>query len=421
MEQEVSRRKFLGTTALAGTAMAFTACSTTVPSYKRIIGANDRISIGMIGCGSRGSDAHMPGVHAHAESENLEFTALADPWRVQREKANQQVKEWTGRDARQFISYRDLLALDDIDAVMIASCDHQHTTHLQAAAMAGKHIYVEKPLGMDFERVKKAVDAVKKAGVICQVGTQLRSMGSFTGCKELYKTGILGTVSRIEQCRNNEQPYWYKYIRPVNREDVDWQEFLMDRPMRPFDPVVYSGWYGYKEYSDGPLPGYGSHFVDLVHYITGAQFPEECVCMGGTFTWNDEHHFTCPDHIQAMWIYPEGFMVHYSSNLGNGFGDSFKMYGDQGVLKMDHWNEPVLTAEGGSQNRGIIRGENPVEPVERPDHFLDWLQCMRSQKTPNASIDAGYQHAVACIMGMESYRNGKKTLYDRKKREIKFA
>ena len=193
----------------------------------------------------------------------------------------------------------------------------------------------------------------------------------------------------------------------------------MDRPMRPFDPVVYSGWYGFRDFSDGPVPGYGSHYIDLVHYITGAKFPTSCVCLGGTFTWKDEYKFTCPDHVQATWVYPEGFMVSYSTNFGNSYGNTFKIYGDQGVLKMDHWGAPVLTAEGGSKNKGIIRGENPVEEIERPDHFLDWLQCIRSRQTPHASIDAGYQHAVACIMAMESYDSGCRTIYDHKKREIR--
>jgi len=390
----------------------------TAASYARVVGANDRISIGIIGCGGRGLDFHMPGVHKYAKSENIEVTDVCDPWRLRREVAAAKVKEWYGRDARQFVSYRDLLALKDVDAVMIASCDHQHTTHLKAAAKAGKDAYCEKPLAMKLDRLRDTYDAVKDAKTVVQIGTQLRSLPSLTGCRELYKTGILGTVGRIEQCRNDERPYWYKCIKDVKAEDVDWKEFLMDRPMRPFDPVLYSGWYGYREFSDGPVPGMGSHFVDLVHYITGAKFPTSCVCLGGTFTWKDEHNFTCPDHVQALWIYPEGFMVSYSTNFGNGSGDSLKIFGDQGVLDMANKNAPVLTAEGAPKRRGQIRGKKPVKEVPRPDHFLDWLQCLRTRKTPNASIDAGYQHAVACIMAVQAYDTGRRMTYDPQKREI---
>jgi predicted dehydrogenase len=395
-------------------------------SYSRVLGANDRISIGIIGCGSRGVGTHMPGVHKFAEQENIEITAVCDPWRLAREAAVAKTKEWYGREARQFSSYKDLLALKDVDAVMIASCDHQHTTHLKAAAEAGKDAYCEKPLGMTLDSVIQACDAVKKAGRVVQIGTQLRSMTTFAGCRELYKTGILGTVGRIEQCRNGEKPYWYSYVKDVKEQDLDWKEFLMDRPMRPFNPVLYSGWYGYREFSDGPVPGLGSHFIDLVHFITGAKFPASCVCLGGTFTWKDQNNFTCPDHVQALWIYLEaspaggqGFMVSYSTNFGNGSGNSFKIFGDQGVLDMVDWNAPFLSAEGGGKRMGQIRGKNPVKEVPMTDHFLDWLQCLRTRKEPNASIDAGYQHAVACIMAVMSYDTGKRMIYDPASRQIK--
>jgi len=413
MRGSYSRRDFLQ--AAAGSA----ALAMSATSYSRVIGANERISIGIIGCGSRGVGAHMAGVNEHAKTQNIEITAVCDPWRVRQEVASATAKEWYGREARKFSSYRDLLALKDVDAVMIASCDHQHTTHLKAAAEAGKDAYCEKPLAMRLDSLIDACDAVKKANTVVQIGTQLRSLPSFTGCRELYKTGILGTVGRIEQCRNGEKPYWYGYVKEVKAEDVDWKEFLMDRPMRAFDPVLYSGWYGYREFSDGPVPGFGSHFIDLVHYITGAKFPTSCVCLGGTFTWKDEHKFTCPDHVQALWIYPEGFMVSYSTNFGNGSGNSFKIFGDQGVLDMVTWTEPMLSAEGGGKRMGQIRGQKRVDDVAHPDHFLDWLQCLRTRGTPNASIDAGYQHAVAVIMAMQSFDTGKRTVYDVQKREIR--
>jgi len=415
MEGFYSRRKFLKTATAGGAALALSAAS-----YSRVLGANDRISIGQIGCGSRGIDAHMAGIHAHQDTQNFEITAVCDPWRLRQEEAAAKTKEWYGREARKFSSYRDLVALKDVDAVMIASPDHLHTTHLEAVAKAGKDAYCEKPLAMTLDSLKKACDAVKEAKIVVQIGTQLRSFPTFTGCRELYKTGILGKVGRIEQCRNSERPYWYRYVKDVKAEDVDWKEFLGDRPMRKFDPLLYSGWYGYREFSDGPVGGFASHFIDLVHYITGAKFPTSSVCLGGTFTWNDEHHFTCPDHVQALWIYPEGFMVSYSTNCGNGSGNSFKILGDQGVLDMVNWNAPILTADGAnSEKKGPIRGKNPVKEVERPDHFLDWLQCLRTRGTPNASIDAGYQHGVAVILAMAAFDSGRRMVYDAEAREIR--
>ena len=416
MSQGTTRRQFFRNAAVGAAAISMSAAS-----YARIKGANERISIGIIGCGERGRNAHMTNIHRYSEEQNVEITAVCDPWKVNRERAAADTKSWYGREARQFVSYRELVALEDIDAVMIASCDHLHTTHMKAAAEAKKDIYCEKPLAMDFDQLKAACDAVKANGVVFQAGTQLRSMASMTGAREVYRSGKLGTVGRIEQCRNAAQPYWYSYVKEVNEADVDWNEFLADREPRPFSAAQYSGWYGYRDFSDGPVPGLGSHFIDLVHYITGAAFPTSAVCMGGTYTWKDDYNFTCHDHVHALWEYPEGFMVSYSTHFGNGSGNSFKFFGDTAVLDCQNWNQPVLTSDGINTAKGETFEKQDVAPVERADHFLDWLQCLRSRETPNASLDAGYQHAVAVLLAMRACNTGQRQIYDADKREMRSA
>ncbi|RPJ55906.1 MAG: gfo/Idh/MocA family oxidoreductase [Acidobacteria bacterium] len=409
---DLSRRQFVSTAA-KGTAVAWTALSRS-----RVLGANDRIAIGQIGCGDRGIDTHMKTIHKYDAAENVQFTAVCDPWRPRREEAAGLIKAWYGIEAKTFVSYEDLLALKDVDAVMIASCDHQHARHLEAVAKAGKDAYCEKPLAKNMDELITAFDAVKKAGIVVQVGTQLRSFPSIVGSREVYKTGILGKVSRIEQVRNDTQPFWYRYVKDVKADDVDWKQFLMGLQMRPFNAVQYSGWYGFRDYCDGLVPQWGSHYIDTVHYITGAQFPSSCVCQGDIYTWKDEYGFTVDDQVQAVWTYPEGFLVTYTTNFGNSFGNLTRVYGDQGLLKMDNLMAPVLTAEGGSKNKGVIRGVNPVKAVEHPDHFLNWLQCLRCRKAPNAPIEAGYQHAVACLMAVESQNKGARMVYDHANRKI---
>lgn len=413
MENLMSRREFVKTTAVAGAALGLSATS-----YGRIRGANDRIRIGLIGCGDRGVTAHLAGIEPFAEAENIEVIAVSDPWQKARENAVASVKAKYGRDPKTFVSHRDLLAMPEVDAVMIASTDPHHARQLEEAAKGKKDAYCEKPLARHMKELQKCYDAVKEANTIVQVGTQLRSLPTAVGCHEMYKTGLLGKVARIEQCRNATQPYWYRYVKEVKAEEVDWPEFWGGKPKAPFSAKLYSGWYGYRHFCDGPVPQWGSHFIDLVHYITGATLPSSCVCLGGTFTWQDENRFTTPDHVQTLWVYPEGFMVSYSSNLGNEYGNSFKIFGDQGTLKLDNLRAPVYTAEGGSKNRGVIKGVNQVAEVEQPDHFLNWLQCLRSRKQPHASIEAGYQHAVACIMAVESYDKGYQVVYDPIKRKL---
>jgi predicted dehydrogenase len=381
------------------------------------VGANDRIGIGLIGCGDRGVNAHLAGILPYAKKENVEPVAVSDPWRVAREKAAAYVNEHWGQTPKPFVSHRELLAMREVDAVMIASCDHAHARQLEEAARSQKDAYCEKPLAMNLPELNRAYDAVKKSGILVQAGTQLRSMPSMTGCREVYQSGILGKVARIEQCRNSSQPYWYRYIKEdVKKEDLAWDEFWLGKPKRPFDPVLYSGWYGYRYFSDGAVPGWGSHYIDLVHYITGARYPASCISHGGIFTWKDKYQFTCHDHAQALWEYSDGFLVSYSTNFGNEYGNSFKFFGDQGVMKLENWNAPVYTAEGASKNKGSIRGINPVKEIERPDHFLDWLQCLRTRKSPHAPMEAGYQHAVAVIMAMVSHDTGRRTFFDQTKR-----
>ncbi|MFZ2642181.1 MAG: Gfo/Idh/MocA family oxidoreductase [Verrucomicrobiia bacterium] len=413
MSNVCNRRDFIKTAAISTAATAMTA-----RSYARVMGANERIRLGQIGCGGRGRLAHMAGIHKHDKAQNVEYVAVSDPWRIAREQAVALCKDWYGTDVKQFSSYRDVLACKDIDAVLIASPDHHHSMHLEATAKVKKHAYVEKPMARNMKELCRAVDAVKAAGIVVQVGTQIRSLPTSTGCNELWKSGILGKASRIEQCRNSERPYWYHYVKDIKKEDVDWDEFLGNAPKRPFDASLISGWYGYLDYTDGPVANLGCHFIDLYHYITGVQFPTSCVCNGGVFTWKDEHKFTCPDHVEALWVYPEGFMVAYSSNFGNSGGNRHRFFCEKGQLILDKWASPTYSAEGGPKRDGGIRGVVPVKPIETPDHFLDWLQCLRTGKTTRAPIEAGYLHSVACLMAVESFKYGRRTSYDHAKRAI---
>lgn len=413
-----SRREFLTSITAAGAVSLVAPRGLDARTARRSIGANDRIRIGIIGCGSRGIGVEMASVRDHAKAENLEVIAVYDPWRVAREEAAAKAKEWFGTDAKMCRSVNELLDLDEVDAVFISSPDHWHAAHLEAAAKARKHVYVEKPMANEIGELNRAYAAAKASGVVIQVGTQLRSTPIAKGCRELLKAGKLGRISRIDQVRNGDRPYWYEYLKPDVREaDLDWKTFTNGRTKKPFDPIMYSGWYGYWEFSQGPVPQWGVHFLDLVHYIADLGIPETCVCLGGVYTWKDEHHFTAPDQVHALWHYPEGLMISYTTNFGNSAGNMTRFCGDKGMLKLD-WSDATVSAEGGINRDGSIRGEIKVEPIEQTDHWVNWYRCMRDGKTPNASLDAGYQHAVASIMATMSYETGRRARFDAAKRTI---
>src|SRR4051812_14390436 len=211
------RRDFIKTSSVAAAAAALTWKNPlTAAERTRSIGANDRIRVAQLGCGSRGQTAHMKEMRKHVKAENFDYVAVCDTWKKHREEAAATAKDISGvQDVKQFSNYRDLFSYGQFDAVLIATPDFHHTTHLEAAAKAGKHIYAEKPLGTEFPKLLKAYDAAKAAqakGSIIQCGTQLRSFPGIVGARELMKSGVLGKISRIDETRNAEKPYWYQYL-----------------------------------------------------------------------------------------------------------------------------------------------------------------------------------------------------------------
>jgi predicted dehydrogenase len=415
---EQTRRDFLKAVTAAGAVSMVIPRGVDAAIQRRSIGANDRIRIGVIGCGSRGIGTEMETVAKFSQAENIEVVAVYDPWTKAREEASAKAKEWFGTAAKPCRTPEELLGLKDVDGVFISSPDHWHAAHLELAAKAGKHIYVEKPMANEIGELNRAYKVAKESGAIIQVGTQLRSTPIAMGCREFLKSGKLGKLSRIEQIRNSDKPYWYQYLKPdVKAADLDWKAFTKGYTKKPFDPILYSGWYGYWEFSQGPVPQWGVHFLDLMHFITGLGIPESCVCQGGVYTWKDEHRFTAPDQVHAVWHYPEGVMVSYTTNFGNSSGNVTRFLGDKGMLRLD-WSKAVYSADGGINRDGSIRGENPIEPIEQTDHWVNWFRCMRDGKTPNANLDTGYQHSIASIMATMSYASGRRARFNAGKRTI---
>jgi len=405
----MNRRKFLNLSL---------AVSVTAMSARRILGANDRIAVGMIGCGTRNL---LKEVLEFRQAANAEVTAVCDTWRVQREKAETAVKEASGAAPRQFVHYQELLAVKEIDAVVIGTPDHQHCRMLTAAARAGKDAYIEKPLAMEMKELIEAVDSVKKYQRVVQCGTQIRSLPSSVAARAFVTSGGLGKVLKVEQSRNSFRPYWHGYgNRPVQESEVDWRAFLMHRKYRTFNADQYAGWFGYREFSRGPHSNLMVHFIDLVHYITGATVPKRVVALGGTYRWKDSR--TAPDSIETILEYPEeGFLVRYNTTFGTNAGSYLKFFGTRGVLDASRWSwtEPFqLTGEGSGEPDRLEPGAH-IPIVESTPHMKNWLDCLRSRKPPIAPIEAGYTHSVAVIMADEAYFRGVRMVYDPAKRAIR--
>src|SRR5881409_1391357 len=247
--EKMDRRSFLGRA--GAMAVGARALTSTAVSYDRILGANDRISLGHIGVGRRGTE--LDGIVEQLKAKNVEMTAVCDLWKVNREAAAARAQTAYGRAPRAFQYMEELLALKDVDAVLLSTADFQHATHLKLVAEAGKDCYCEKPMANNLDEAKAARDAVLKRNLVVQIGTQHRSEPYQIAARDLIKTGALGEVSKVEIVWNYHGPRWRgrPEVKQIREQDTDWRRWLLAKPYRPFDPRMYFEFRLYKDFSSG--------------------------------------------------------------------------------------------------------------------------------------------------------------------------
>jgi predicted dehydrogenase len=416
----INRRSFLNQSAaaLAGTAL----------SYSRIQGANERISLGHIGVGSRGGELAWI-VSQLKDKKNDEMSAVCDLWKVNREQAAAKAEAAYGREPRSFQHMEDLLALKDVDAVLISTPEHSHSTILKLVAEAGKDAYCEKPMGNVLEEAKAARDTVLAQKRIVQVGTQHRSEPYQIAARELIHTGALGQVTKYEIVWNYHGPRWRgrPEVKQLREEDTDWKRWLLTKPYRPFDPQLYFEFRLYKDFSGGIADQWMSHGIDLAHFFLDDNYPKSVVAHGGIFAWPDGREN--PDTFQALLEYPSGFLASYSTSFGNDSDSFTRIMGKKATL--------INIGGEGSQRWKLVeeKGNHEDNPyVQRPEkyvtlpgntklpppyisdndlsHMMNWVDCLRSRQQPNATVQNGFAHSVAVIMATRAYREGKKLYWD---------
>ncbi|HSW45260.1 MAG TPA: Gfo/Idh/MocA family oxidoreductase [Phycisphaerae bacterium] len=420
---QITRRSFLAA-ASAGAAVV------SVPSaVARAAGANERISIGVIGTGDRGRSTHMGILKVLRDRCNVSVTAVCDVWKVNLDKAVAQAKQDFEQEPRASTRFEDLLALKDVDAVTIATCDSAHTPIMIAALKAGKDVYVEKPMSLDVAEAGEALDLARKHERVVQVGTQHRSNGAHMAARDVLATGVLGRISRITAARNFNHPRWARAFDDCKPQDVDWDAYLFNRKERPFDPKLLRCWHLYKDFTNGLSGLWGCHYIDAMHLMTGAGCPKRSTALGGTYVWQDgrEHE----DVFHGLWEYPEGFLYDWGMSLANGSNNYWSVHGTEGTLAAEsgelgtrRW---LLSNDGGSRDSKVEARK--IEPLPsrynagslEADHFANWIDCMRTRKRPTADILYGHQHSVATIMAAAALHEGKTYVYDPEKRRIRPA
>ncbi len=406
----ISRRRWLAcSTAISATAVL------AAPGRAQPL-VNDRIQIGMIGVGDRGSFL-MRWIAKVADRCPATVTAVCDVWRVNLERAANRAAQLFGSRPAMTTRFEELLASERVDAVVIATPDFAHAAITIAALRAGKDVYVEKPLAIDIDEANELLDTAQQTDRIVQVGTQYRSHGGYRAAADVIRSGALGQINRIVAQANFNQPRWARPFADCKEKDVDWAAYLFNRPRCPFDPRLLRRWHLYRLCTNGPAGLWMSHYADAVHLLTGAAYPDTAVAHGGVYVWHDgrEH----PDTFHALLQYPEGFLFSWGFGLGNRAGTGFSVHGTEATLVLgDAYMTPnrlELIPERSKADRRTLQAAGS------DDHMANWLECVRSRKRPNADVLYGYQHAVATILAARAYEAGRRMRYDPVSRKIQPA
>ncbi|MDP9050058.1 MAG: Gfo/Idh/MocA family oxidoreductase [Acidobacteriota bacterium] len=442
---ETNRRDFVK---LGGAALAV-AATQTAKSYASIVGANDRVRTGIIGCGDRMLSGDLPAFVASQKEMNFELIAVSDIWKLARERGAATVEKVAGCKVDMVRNNEELYARKDIDAVLIATADFQHARHGIEAVKAGRDAYVEKPTAHRMDDARNFLAAVEGSKQVIAVGTQRRSTPGYMKAAEYIQSGKFGDIVMVEMSWNVNQPgRWRRpdVVPTLREEDTDWDRYCLGVIKDKFDARKYLEFRLFWPYSSGIPDQWLVHQIDTVHWFTGLPHPRSVVANGGIYLWKDGR--TNWDTMTAVFDYgplddlTKGFQVQYTSRFTNSAGGVKELYySNGGMIDMD---KQTVTPTGGlNAKMGAEMKMKPnllpsfplVDKVERVStdantgdaakgdpqtnaNMRNWMECVRSRKTPNASIRAGYSHSIALCMNVAAVQTGQKVTFDDKTQQV---
>ena len=439
--KDMNRRQFLKSGAVSLGALPIARAS----SFARIAGANDRVRVGVVGFSDRFRSSLLPAFLQHSKDLNFEIVAVSDIWDMRREAGQSHIGKLTGKPVDAVRNNDELYERKDIDAVIIATADFQHAQHGVEAVTSGRDAYVEKPLAHNMPDARAIRQAVHDSGRIVQIGTQRRSSPVYQAAYDYIRSGKFGEIVSVLMTWNVNQPgRWRrpKLVAGLREEQVDWKRFLLNNPPEPFDPRKYVEFRLFWPYSSGIPDQWMVHQIDTVHWFTGFPRPRSVVANGGIYFWHDGRKNW--DTMTAVFDYgplddaSNGFQVVYSSRMTNEAGEVKELYySNGGTLDLD---KKTVSPEGGlSKQYADEMGLQPnllprislldsapkiatsADTGGDPDtsaNVRNWMECVRSRETPNANIEAGYQHSVALCMTIAAIQTGRRVTFDDSKQEV---
>jgi len=397
-----SRRNFIGTVAggIAG----------TIASPQSVLGANERIRLGIIGAGDRG----MQIVREAIACPNTEFVAFADVFTKRLEDAKA-----VAPNAKTYLDHRYLLDDKSIDAVLIATPQHLHCEHFEAALDAGKHVYQEKTMAFTVDHAKRMRAAYQKAGKrTVSIGHQSCSSGQVADAARFLASGQVGKVTAIHahMYRNTPhgKPQWSRPVLPqATPESVIWKSFLGEAPPREFDANRFINWRFFWDYSGGNVYENMCHQLSFWYKVMKLEIPRKVTMVGGVYLWKDGREV--PDTMNVAMEHPEEILFSWDSGFGNNhLGSTEDVLGTDGTIsksqRIRYAPQKVNLPEGTE-----MIGQTPTPPRAHMQNFLD---CVRSGEETNCPFEVGFRVSVACRMAVDSYRQGRPLRWDPVQEEI---
>jgi predicted dehydrogenase len=385
-----TRRVFL--TAASGVALGARLAASSVQ------GANNRIRIGVIGTGGRAR-----GLMTQLKTiPGAEMIAVCDVY----EPRLLQAADIVGADALKVSDYRRILDNRDVDAVLIGAPDHWHKTMALAAVAAGKDVYVEKPISHTIEEGVEMVRAIEASKQVVQTGTQQRSWEHWMLGKQIVDSGKLGQITFVHT-------YWYQHARagsyaPVTLEKLDWKQWLGSAPDQPFRPERFYQWRHFWNFGGGCLTDLMTHWIDVVQWYMNVEAPISAFSAGHNYTikiWE------APDTVSTTLEFPNNFTCAYLGTYVSRVDDGgLEFRGEKGTLKIDRarlafYRDDAAYAPGSNTPEPEIfvrsSGDGSVS------HLQNWIDCIRSRKTPNAGIRVGHQAARTAHIANAALRAGR--------------
>ncbi|WP_321474779.1 Gfo/Idh/MocA family oxidoreductase [uncultured Paludibaculum sp.] len=382
-----------------GAALAFTAAS-----YNRVLGANSRIRVGVIGCGNRGRYL----TEVFRKRSDVEIGALCDVFGEKLRMAGEGVP-----GAAQLDDHRRLVGRGDIDAVIVATPDHWHAPMAIDAMNAGKDVYVEKPLTFRREEGPRIVHAARVNARICQVGLQRRSATLFRRAKEeIVDSGQLGKVTFVRSVWHSGAPYDLGDPHQPQPPDLNWERFLGSVRKRPWNPHQYHHYRLFLDFGGGSMTDLLTHWIDVVHMLTGKTGPTSVAAVGGIFVAEDDR--TAPDTVTVVLGY-DGFTVTFeSASLAGLPEDHIVFCGTKGnlLITRDHYK-----FQSNQPDAPPVVVKTPETFVE--EHVANFLDCCRSRESPNCDAETGHRSALPCHLATMSFVMRKRIQFDPQREAVR--